>query len=75
MGVIQYKIWNDLWHNKGRTIQSVLTIAIGAFAVGLTLGASDLMGSGFQEAWQSSSPAMISLEVDPPVDEQMLDSL
>ncbi len=75
MGVIQHKIWNDLWHNKGRTIQAVLTIAIGAFAVGLTLGASDLMGSGFQEAWQSSSPAMISLEVDPPVDEQMLDSL
>ncbi len=75
MGVIQHKIWHDLWHNKGRTIQAVLTIAIGAFAVGLTLGASDLMGRGFQDAWQSSFPAMISLEVDPPIDEEMLDSL
>ncbi len=75
MGVIKYKIWNDLWHNKGRTIQSVLTVAVGALAVGITLGASDLMRVGFQETWQSSSPAMISLEVDPPIDQEMLDSI
>ncbi len=75
MGVVKYKIWNDLGHNKSRTIQSVLTIAIGAIAVGMTLGASDLMRVGFQEGWQSSSPAMISLEVDPPINQEMLDSI
>ncbi|MCB0209038.1 MAG: ABC transporter permease [Anaerolineae bacterium] len=75
MGVIQYKIWNDLWQNKRRTMQMVLTIAIGALAVGMTLGASDLMRAGIQETWQSSSPAMISLELDPPIDQEMLDSL
>ncbi len=75
MGVIRYKIWHDLWQNKRRTIQSVLTIAVGALAVGMTLGASDLMRVGIQEAWQSSSPAMISLELDPPIDQEMLDSL
>jgi len=75
MGVIKYKIWSDLWRNKGRTIQSVLTIAIGAFAVGMTMGASDLMSRGIQEAWQSSSPAMISLEVDPPISQEMLNGI
>ncbi|MCB0195345.1 MAG: ABC transporter permease [Anaerolineae bacterium] len=75
MGVIQYKIWNDLWQNKRRAIQMILTIAIGALAVGMTLGASDLMRVGIQEAWQSSSPAMISLELDPPIDQEMLDSI
>ncbi len=75
MGVIRYKIWNDLWRNKRRTIQSVLTIAVGALAVGMTLGASDLMRVGIQNVWQSSSPAMISLELDPPINQDMLDSI
>lgn len=75
MGVIKYKIWSDLWCNKGRTIQSVLTIAIGAFAVGMTIGGSILMSTGIQEAWQSSLPAMISLEVDPPISQEMLDGI
>ena len=75
MGVIRYKIWNDLWQNKRRTIQLVLTIAVGALAVGMTLGASELMGVGIREAWRSSSPAMISLELDPPIDQPMLDSI
>ena len=75
MGIIRYKIWNDLWQNKRRTLQTVLTIAIGALAVGMTLGASDLMGVGIQAAWRSSSPAMISLELDPPIDQAILDSL
>ncbi len=75
MSTIQHKIWSDLWHNKSRTLQSVLTIAIGAFAVGMTLGASDLMRQGFQQAWQSSSPAMISLEVEPPINQEMLEAI
>lgn len=75
MGVIRHKIWNDLWHNKKRTIQSILTIAIGAWAVGMTLGASNLMRAGIQQAWQSSSPAMISLELDPPINQEILDSI
>ena len=27
MGVLRYKIWNDLWANKGRTLQIVLMSA------------------------------------------------
>ena len=32
MGVIWNKIWHDFWGNKGRTIQIVLIVAVGAFA-------------------------------------------
>jgi hypothetical protein len=39
MSVIRHKTWRDLWEDKGRTFQVVLIIAIGAFAVGTTLGA------------------------------------
>ncbi|MBE7549910.1 MAG: hypothetical protein HS126_02380 [Anaerolineales bacterium] len=42
MGVIRYKIWYDLWENKGRTLRVVAIIAIGAFAVGTVLGPKSL---------------------------------
>ena len=43
MGVIWHKIWFDLWHNKTRTILTVLSIAAGVFAVGSIFGMSDMM--------------------------------
>ena len=38
MDVIWKKIWRDVFTHKGRTVQVVLSIAVGIFAVGLTLG-------------------------------------
>ena len=38
MGVIWYKIWFDIWHNKTRTFLAVLSIAAGVFAVALEPG-------------------------------------
>jgi hypothetical protein len=69
VGVIRFKIWDDLWGQKARTIQTVLAIAIGAVAVGASLGASRMIADGLRQAWLNSSPSMISLEVDPPVDQ------
>ena len=43
MGVIWYKIWFDIWHNKPRTLLTVLSIAAGVFAVGSIFGMSDMM--------------------------------
>ncbi len=43
MGVIWYKIWFDIWHNKTRTLLAVLSIAAGVFAVGVFVGMSDLL--------------------------------
>ena len=43
MGVIWYKIWFDIWHNKTRTLLTVLSIAAGVFAVGAIFGMSDML--------------------------------
>ena len=45
MGVIWHKIWFDLWHNKTRTLLTVLSIAVGVFAMGAIFGMSDMMSS------------------------------
>jgi putative ABC transport system permease protein len=65
MGVINTKIYRDLWKNRGRTIQVVLIIAIGAAAIGMILGTRDLVINGMQGAWRSMHPAMINLFVGP----------
>ena len=43
MGVIWYKIWFDIWHNKTRTLLAVLSIAAGVFAVGAIFGMSNML--------------------------------
>jgi len=75
MGVIRYKIWSDLWNNKGRTLQVVLIIAMGAFAIGATIGASDIMRVVMSKDWRASSPAMIWMWVNPEIDDEELTAL
>ena len=75
MGVIRYKTWYDLWKNKGRTLQVVLIIAIGAFAIGTTMGARELISRDINHTWQATTPPMIGMWVDPPIDQTMLDTL
>ena len=52
MGVIRYKIWHDLWENKGRTLRVVAIIAIGAFAVGAVLGGKEFILKDLARTWQ-----------------------
>ncbi len=75
VGVIRYKIWHDLWENKGRTLRVVIIIAIGAFAVGATMGGKEFILKDLARTWQVSSPATIGLSVDPPVNDATLQSL
>ena len=75
MGVIGYKIWYDLWENKGRTLRVIAIIAIGAFAVGTVLGAKALILQDATRTWLASHPATIGLEVNPPVAEAVIESL
>jgi putative ABC transport system permease protein len=75
MGVISYKIWSDLWKNKARTLQVVLIIAMGAFAIGMIIGTRTLVIAGMTEIWQASSPSMINLWVDPPIDDEGMAAL
>lgn len=75
MGVIRHKTWHDLWENKGRTLQAVLIIAIGAFAIGAIMGSAHYIREDLNRTWQSTQPAMIGFWVDPPVDKAMLETL
>jgi putative ABC transport system permease protein len=75
MGVIRHKIWYDLWKNKGRTLQVVLIVGMGAFAIGMILTVRMLIIPEMHEIWQASNPAEIMLWTSPPVDDNMIRSL
>jgi len=75
MGVIRHKIWFDLWEQKSRTIQVVLIIAIGAFAIGTIMGGAELIREDITHTWQGVTPPMIGLAVDPEADDAILESL
>ncbi|MEM7342635.1 MAG: ABC transporter permease [Chloroflexota bacterium] len=75
MGVIQHKIWYDLWKNKARTLQVVLIIAMGATAIGMIIGTRMLVIPNMQASWQSSNPAMMNFGVFPAIDENDLTAL
>lgn len=72
MGILWHKIWFDLWRNKGRTLQVVLIIAIGAAAIGMIIATRNLIIPNMQRAWQATNPAMINLFVDPALSEAEL---
>jgi putative ABC transport system permease protein len=72
MGVLRYKIWYELWANKARTLQVVLIIGIGAFAIGLIIATRNIVSERLGKAWRASSPAMIWLKTSVPVDDETI---
>jgi putative ABC transport system permease protein len=72
MGVLWDKIWRDLWEHKGRTIQVVLIIAVGTFAIGMIIATRQFMIAGMQDSWRASAPATIYLWADPGIDDDAL---
>ncbi len=75
MGVIRYKIWSDLWAHKARTLQVVMIIAMGAFAIGMIITTRTLMVGGMDIVWRAVSPATITLWTDPRVDDDAIMAL
>ena len=55
MGVINYKTWYDVWEHKGRTLQVVLIIAIGAFAI----GTASVLAATVLPAWRASKMVIV----------------
>lgn len=72
MGVLRYKILRDMWANKARTLQVVLIIGIGAAAIGMILSTRNLVIPGMQGMWRAINPAMITLYLSSPVDDDTL---
>jgi putative ABC transport system permease protein len=75
MGVLRYKIWYDLWKNKGRTLQVVLIVGMGAFAVGMIISTRMIVIPGMEDIWRDAAPAMIYLWTDPSVDDDAIRAL
>jgi putative ABC transport system permease protein len=75
MGTIRYKIWYDLWKNKGRTLQVVMIVAMGAFAIGLIISTRMLLIPIMHDLWRDATPAMITLWTNPSVDDETIEVL
>jgi putative ABC transport system permease protein len=73
--IIWRKVWRDVWDNRGRTLQIVLIIAMGAAAIGMILGTRNLIIPEMQSGWQAANPAMINLGVYPAMDDEDLIAL
>jgi putative ABC transport system permease protein len=72
MGVLWFKVWSDLWHNKTRTILAVLSIASGVFATGMMFGMSDLLATNLDESHRSVMPPHLNVYLSEPVDREIL---
>src|ERR1044071_5863759 len=75
MGVIWYKIWFDIWHNKTRTLLTVLSIAAGVFAVGAIFGMSDMMLSNMDKSHRAVLATHINASLTTYVDRDIIMSL
>lgn len=60
MNVIWRKLWRDIAHSKARTLLAVLSIAAGVFALGLALGALDVMQALIDADDRATRPAHIT---------------
>ncbi len=75
-GVLRKKIWSDLFDNMSRTIQAVLTIAIGAIAVGAITGATELIQQDISTNWLPNNPASIVLRLgDEGIEQELVETI
>ncbi len=75
MGVIGQKIWFDLWHNKGRSLLVIISIAAGVFAIGVVFGMVDQLLRGMDRAHQEVNPSHFSIILRDFIDQEVVDEL
>src|SRR5215510_13668215 len=59
------KIWADLWASKTRTILTIITIAVGTFAVGFTSNLGLYMAESMESDFLSASPSEARIFTSP----------
>ncbi|HEY5982600.1 MAG TPA: FtsX-like permease family protein [Anaerolineales bacterium] len=75
MGVLWNKIWFDLWRSKTRTLLTVLSIAVGVFAMGAIFGMSDMMSSTMDASHRSVIPPHITVYLTEQVKPEVIEDL
>ncbi len=75
MSVAFRKVWRDLWNNKGRTLLVVLSIAVGAMAVGMILSSNRLISRQLGMALQADHLPQVQLALGGQVDDETIHSL
>lgn len=69
---LRHKIWFDLWGSKQRTVQAILTIAIGAFVIGAIFTAWGGIAEDTRRSFEPTMPPSIALRLAPPADDTLL---
>ncbi len=75
MSIQLAKVWHDLWSNKSRTLQVVMVIALGAIAIGLVVGGSNLISGTIADQWKAAGPPYLKLGVNPPLNDDQIRQL
>lgn len=70
-----YKIWRDITYNKGRSSLVILSIVLGVFAIGLTLGARTILLREMTAAYHRSTPPDLIVGTQTLFDESLSNSL
>jgi putative ABC transport system permease protein len=65
------KVWADFWGNKTRTILTILTIAVGTFAVGFTTNLGSYMAQSMESDFLSSKPSEAVVYAHPMTDDSV----
>lgn len=65
------KVWADFWGNRTRTTLTILTIAVGTFAVGFTSSMGRYMSESMESDFLSASPSEAEIYASPMNDDSV----
>jgi putative ABC transport system permease protein len=66
------KVWSDFWSNRGRTFLTILTIAVGVFAVGFNANMGLYMNESMDSDYLSANPSVARIFAAP-LDDKMVE--
>src|SRR5512138_2484981 len=70
-----YKVINDLFGNKTRTLLIVLSMAVGLFAIGIILSARTILSEGLANSFAAIHPSSGTIRTIEPFDEDFLEAV
>jgi putative ABC transport system permease protein len=70
-----YKVINDLFGNKTRTLLIVLSMAVGLFAIGIILSARTILSDGLASSFAAIRPSSGTVRTLEPFDEDFLEAV